>query len=122
VERSGDYFGATVNLAARVAAYAHADQILCTKTILEGIQSLAMAEIHSVGNVSFKNVAQPVAIFEIEDAKLSSHSHEIDPVCRMALDPNTAPAKLPLGKQLYYFCSFECAQKFALDPKPYLLH
>jgi YHS domain-containing protein len=105
-----------------VAAYARSDQILCTEVITEIVRGLDLAVSHPAGIVEFKNMTQPVAIFEIEGAEQPRHHHEIDPVCRMALDPNTAPAKLPLGKQLYYFCSFECAQKFALDPKPYLLH
>jgi adenylate cyclase len=119
VERSGDYFGATVNLAARVTAYARSDQILCTEAVAESIRSLDVAVIHSVGIVSFKNVEQPVALFEIEDAQRHMTHHEIDPVCRMGLDPDTAPAQLPFRDRLYHFCSFACAQKFAQAPEFY---
>jgi class 3 adenylate cyclase/YHS domain-containing protein len=120
VERSGDYFGATVNLAAQVTSYAHSDQILCTEAIAASVNSLDIAICRSVGMVNFKNVAQPITIFEIEDAQRSMSGHEIDPVCRMALDPNTAPAQLPFEGHLYHFCSFECAQKFAQNPAFYL--
>lgn len=121
VERSGDYFGATVNLAARITAYARSDQILCTQAIAESIRSLDVAVIHSAGIVSFKNVAQPVALFEIEDSQHHMTHREIDPVCCMGLDPDTAPARLPFRDRLYHFCSFACAQKFAQAPETYVL-
>lgn len=120
VERSGDYFGATVNLAARITAYARSDQILCTEAIAESIRRLDMAVIHSAGMVSFKNVAQPVALFEIEDSQHLMKHREIDPVCRMGIDPDLAPARLPFRDRLYHFCSFECAQKFARTPETYV--
>jgi len=120
VERSSDYFGATVNLAARITAYAHSDQILCTEAVAESIRSLDIAVIYSAGIVSFKNVAQPVALFELEDSQRHMTHHEIDPVCRMGLDPNTAPARLPFRDRLYHFCSFACAQKFAQAPDTYI--
>lgn len=120
VERSGDYFGATVNLAARVTSYARSDQILCTEAVAESIRSLDIAVIHSFGMVDFKNVTRPVALFEIEDSQRHRLHHEIDPVCRMRLDPDIAPARLPFRDQLYYFCSFECAQKFAQTPEAYI--
>lgn len=120
VERSGDYFGATVNLAARITAYARSDQILCTEAVAESIRALDVAVIHSAGIVSFKNVAQPVALFELEDSQHHVTHHEIDPVCRMGLDPDTAPARLPFRDRLYHFCSFACAQKFAQTPEAYV--
>lgn len=120
VERSGDYFGATVNLAARITAYARSDQILCTEAIAAEIRSLDFAVIHSAGMVSFKNVAQPVALFEIEDLQHHTTHREIDPVCHMRIDPDIAPARLPFRDRMYHFCSFECAQKFAMTPETYV--
>lgn len=119
-ERSGDYFGATVNLAARVAAYARSDQILCTETVAGLIRDLNIAVIHSAGIASFKNVAQPIALFLLEDAQFHSAHREVDPVCRMGIDPDTAQAQLPFRDRLYHFCSFACAQKFAQDPESYI--
>jgi adenylate cyclase len=120
VERSGDYFGAVVNLAARIAAYARPDQILCTEAIAESVSNLDIAICQPTGVVSFKNIAQPVAIFEIEDRQRTMSAQEIDPVCRMALDPLTACAQLPFEDHLYHFCSFECAQKFVQNPTVYI--
>lgn len=120
VERSGDYFGAAVNLAARITAYARSDQILCTNTVAQSIRNLDIAVIYSVGMVSLKNMAQPVELFEIEDSQHRMAYREIDPVCRMGLDPGTAPARLPFRDRLYHFCSFACAQKFAQAPELYV--
>lgn len=119
VERSGDYFGAAVNLAARITAYARSDQILCTNAVAGSIRNLNLAVIHSAGIVSFKNIAQPVALFELEDLQQHMTHRVIDPVCRMGLDPDTAPARLPFRDRLYHFCSFACAQKFAQAPEIY---
>jgi YHS domain-containing protein len=43
----------------------------------------------------------------------------MDPVCRMRLDPGTAPARLPVGDITHYFCSLGCARAFAASPESY---
>ena len=121
VERAGDYFGATVNLAARITAYARSDQILCTGAVADAIRGLKIALTHSAGIVTFKNVSQPVALFQIDDLSQDMTRHEIDPVCRMGIDPDTAPARLPFQDRLYHFCSFACAQKFVQAPDVFVV-
>lgn len=120
VERDGDYYGATVNLAARVTAYARSDQILCTASVAETTRPLNIAVFRAVGSSHFKNIAQPVALFEIGDPNRSVAHSDIDPVCRMRLDPECAPARLPFGERVYHFCSFKCAQAFAQAPEVYI--
>lgn len=120
VERDGDYFGATVNLAARVTAHARSGQVLCTESVAEAIRSLENVVTHSSGMANFKNVSQPVALFEIEDAQCHKLHQAIDPICRMGIDPETAPARLPYLDNMYHFCSFDCAQKFAQSPEVYV--
>ena len=120
VERGGDYFGATVNLAARVTAYARSDQILCTEAVTETIRGLNIASIQSAGTAIFKNVSQPVALFQLGDLLQNKSPHEIDPVCRMGIDPESASARLLFQDHMYHFCSFSCAQKFAQLPGLYV--
>ena len=108
-----------MNLAARVTAYARSGQILCTAPVAEAIRDLATARLHPVGEGHFKNVAQPVTLFAIEDPRHPSTQSEIDPVCRMRIDPQRAPARLPFGGRTYVFCSFACAQTFARSPETY---
>ncbi|GAB4577382.1 MAG: hypothetical protein Fur0022_01130 [Anaerolineales bacterium] len=121
VERAGDYIGATVNLAARITAYARSDQILCTEAVVNAIRPLEIAAIRAVGSAQFKNVTQPVALFEIEDPRHPAAPSDTDPVCRMRLDPERTLARLPYGDHVYHFCSFNCAQKFAQAPEMYVM-
>jgi len=120
VEQDGDYFGATVNLAARVTSYARSGQVLCTESVVESIRSLENVVAHPTEIADFKNVSHPVTLFEIEDAQSHKLHQEIDPVCRMGINPDTAPARLPFQDVVYWFCSFECAKKFAQSPEDYV--
>jgi hypothetical protein len=48
--------------------------------------------VQPAGSAQFKNVSEPIDLFEIRrNAGASSHS-SIDPVCRMRVDPTAAPA------------------------------
>lgn len=46
---------------------------------------------------------------------------ELDPVCGMGVNPETAKAKTEHGERTYYFCGDGCAQRFEKDPEKYLL-
>jgi YHS domain-containing protein len=65
-------------------------------------------------------VSQLITLFEIHDPQRATVPEEFDQVCRMRLEPESAPARLPYGERLYYFCSFNCAQKFARSPENYV--
>lgn len=121
VERRGDYFGATVNIAARVTAFARSDQALCTEPVAEAIRNLSLVTLRPAGAQHFKNVTQLITLFEIHDPHRPTTVEDFDPVCRMRLDPERAPARLPYGDRMYHFCSFNCAQKFARTPEAYAL-
>lgn len=44
----------------------------------------------------------------------------MDPVCKMEVDPEKAPAKAEYKGQIYYFCSPACKKAFEKDPERYL--
>jgi len=44
---------------------------------------------------------------------------EIDPVCKMKVDPAKAAAKVTYAGQTYYFCSDTCHKAFSADPQQY---
>src|SRR5213082_2857765 len=47
-------------------------------------------------------------------------AHDVkDPVCRMAVDSDTAKFKHKLGNKTFYFCSKQCQEKFAASPEKY---
>lgn len=119
VERDGDYFGAAVNVAARVAAHARSGQTLCTAPIAAAARFLDAVNIRPAGRGHFKNVTEPVELFEISDRDEATAGAETDPVCHMRIDAATAPARLPYGDRMFLFCSFECARAFAERPETY---
>lgn len=118
--RDGDYFGSAVNLTARIAAYARAGQVLCTREVADRARKSALATVVPLGNVVLKNIAQPVELFDLELAGRQLTQTEIDPVCRMQLAPETSAGRLTLGERTYYFCSLECAGAFAEAPASFV--
>ena len=44
----------------------------------------------------------------------------LDVVCKMQVDPKTAPAKTEYKGQTYYFCAPGCKVAFVKDPQKYL--
>ena len=44
----------------------------------------------------------------------------IDIVCKMEVDPKTAPAKSEYKGKTYYFCAPGCKRAFDKDPEKYL--
>jgi adenylate cyclase len=60
VAQSGDYYGNTVNLAARITDYARPNEVLVSSAVLP--QSLPGVELEEIGEVTLKGVAQPVRL------------------------------------------------------------
>lgn len=92
VERDGDWFGATVNLAARVSAAAAGGELLlteATRTVAGEVEGVALRER---GRWTFRNVAAPVEVYAaVRQGAHSSAGLPIDPVCRMAVSPSRRP-------------------------------
>jgi adenylate cyclase len=67
VVQSGDYFGRTVNLAARIAAYAGAGRVLVSERVAERAppQGVAFVEF---GQVQLEGIAHPVRLLEAHRA------------------------------------------------------
>ena len=114
VARGGDVFGATVNLASRVAAHAGGGQVLATASVADA----ARVEARSLGAVAFRNLADPVEVFELNPCP-SPHGREIDPVCRMAIERGRAAGRLTHRDHEHWFCSLRCAGAFAAEPDRY---
>jgi class 3 adenylate cyclase len=120
VERDGRYFGTALNLTARLAARAGADEIFCTAAVAEACRDLAGVAFRGLGALRFKNVPTPVDVFTVVSQQADHQSAALDPVCRMRLDPGAAPARLPFGNTTHYFCSLGCARAFAASPESYV--
>jgi class 3 adenylate cyclase len=111
VRRGDDWFGATVNLAARVADLATAGQVLLTDATRRRAGSLTEIEVRDNGDHRFKNVAQAVRIWS---ARSGRHGPPlpVDPVCRMVIDPARAAAQTTREGERYWFCSEHCLEAF----------
>ena len=65
VERSGDYFGTTINVAARVSALAAGGEVLVTGQTAALAPDLEGVRYESRGRQVLRNVAEPVEIFAV---------------------------------------------------------
>jgi class 3 adenylate cyclase len=131
VERDDDWFGATVNLAARVSAAASGGEVLLTGASAAAAGAPGGGELAAVpphrnvvlqprGSRALRNVAEPVELYEAScDLARSREALPIDPVCRMAVDPQHAAGTLNLEGLEYLFCSLDCARRFADAPERY---
>lgn len=119
VERRGDWFGATVNLAARVSGAASGGEVLITDATRLAAGPLGQIQLVPRERRTFKNLAEPVRIYAAVQAEQSATGMPIDPVCRMAVDPDHSAGTLRHGTTQYFFCSLACASAFAADPDRY---
>jgi class 3 adenylate cyclase/YHS domain-containing protein len=117
IERNGDYFGASVNLAARVSSAAAGGEVLVTGQTAALVPDLEGVIFESRGRKSLRNVSEPVNLFAVLRTNESGTGKlPTDPVCRMAVDPERAPGQLTCEGTVYFFCSLTCAGTFAQDP------
>lgn len=118
LSRDGDYLGATVNLAARVAGQAGSGQVLVTSAVA-GTARESGLDVAELGPHRLHNVSEPVELFEIR-LGASEACDTIDPVCRMRVKSVSAAGSLSHAGQRFWFCSMTCVAAFAADPGRYL--
>jgi class 3 adenylate cyclase len=120
VERAGDWYGATVNIAARVSGLAAGGEVLVTAATRSAAGDPEGVEFRARGSHELKNVREPVLVHAASrTAARDDEGLEIDPVCRMSVDPGRAAGKLVYEGDEYCFCSLECAARFASSPSEY---
>lgn len=105
VERKGDYFGASVNLAARVSALASGGEVLLTGQTAALAPDLEGVLYESRGRQTLRNVAEPLEIFAaLRVGEAAEGRLPVDPVCRMVVDPDRAAGRLLHDGSTYFFC------------------
>ena len=118
VARDGDYFGATVNLAARVSGLAAGGEVLLTGHTAALAPDLPGVFYEPRGRQALRNVREPVELFAAVRTGEPGHRRlVIDPVCRMAVDPDHAAGRLTFDGQDHFFCTIGCAGEFARAPE-----
>ncbi len=120
LERDGDWFGATVNLAARIAGLAAGGEVLATDATIAAADQGHNFSLEKRGRVYLRNVSEPVLLFAVlRRGVVSTADLPLDPVCRMAVAPESAVGTLQHAGTTHFFCSLECASRFAADPERY---
>src|SRR5215218_909266 len=111
VEREGDWFGATVNLAARVSAAASGGEALLTAAT-RAAGRLVGTELRERGRWTFRNVTEPVPVYAaVRQGTRSSAG--------LPIDPWHSAGRLTHQGVEYCFCSLGCAGAFAQHPARY---
>jgi adenylate cyclase len=119
-ERDGDWFGSTVNLAARVAGEAAGGEVLVSEATRSALVRPERFNFRERGRVQLRNISEPALLFAaLRRGLLATDDLPVDPVCRMAVAPDSAAGSLEHGGTAYVFCSLPCAQRFAADPQRY---
>lgn len=120
VPRDGDWFGASVNLAARIADLARAGEVLMSaETKAHAEDALLPGQLQARGRRHLKNVGEPVRVFALVSEQIAERRLPIDPVCRMAIDPELAAARIVHRGAELCFCSAACAESFRNTPERY---
>lgn len=119
-QRDRDWFGATVNLAARISALAGCDEVLLSDATRTQAGTLDGIVLRERGRRPLRNVAEPVLLFEVlRETGRSTSGLPVDPVCRMAVDPDNAAGSLRHDGVTYYLCSLPCVHSFTERPDRY---
>lgn len=108
IEHEGDYYGTTINVAARMAALASPDEILASSDVADAARTGGWIAT-STGARTLRNIAEPIELFRIRPS--SRAALPIDPICHMRVDPASAIA-VQRGNETTYFCSERCAETY----------
>jgi class 3 adenylate cyclase/YHS domain-containing protein len=120
VERDGDWFGAAVNLAARVSGAASGGEVLLSDATRQAADELGSVNLRERGRQELKNVSDPVLLFAaLRAGERDDSGLPIDPVCRMAVDPDRSAGTLRSRNTEFHFCSLACVEAFAAAPERY---
>lgn len=118
--RDGDWFGAAVNLAARIADLAQAGEVLLSDATRQAAGAAVLpGQVLGRGRRTVKNMSEPVELYALVPEGLAGRRLPIDPVCRMAIDPAADHERRSHGGSEYYFCSAGCASAFDRAPRHY---
>jgi class 3 adenylate cyclase/YHS domain-containing protein len=117
--RDGDWVGANVNLAARVAAEAGPHEVVVTGAVRHAASGLADVEFVPLPRRRLKGVAEPLDLFAARSANAPATARIVDPVCGMELGPQDVAVRLSLAGHERAFCSPECLRRFVAAPERY---
>ena len=114
-----DYYGAAVNLAARVAGQARGGQLLVTAGVAVAARHLGAIITH-IGSINLRNVSESIDVYDVRVSD-SAQAAVTDPVCQMRV-PATGDSAIVLdwSGRRFQFCGLPCVSRFAANPERYL--
>jgi adenylate cyclase len=118
VRRGDDWFGSTVNVAARVAALARPGEVLLTAETARAAGELEAISFINRREAKLRNLPRAI---ELVTAASDKEVGELvrDPVCQMLIDPELASERLEVDDTEHWFCSAECRAAFEAEPSAY---
>lgn len=105
LNRGGNYFGTTINLASRIASKASSGTLWCSGDYLEALENKSALTFHPKGKHAFKNLTEEFEIAELVISELQSF--HIDPVCKMRINEPEKAIRHP-EEENTFFCSEHC--------------
>ena len=118
--RNGDWFGSTVNVAARISAHAAGGEVLLSESTRAAAGPVDGVRLHDRGTHRLRGISQRIHLFAAVRLGARRDNVPIDPVCRMVVEPDRCAGTLLHDGLEYHFCSFECAGRFAASPEDYI--
>lgn len=120
--RGADWFGSTINIAARVSEIAGPCEVLLTAATWHAAGPMPGVEFEERGPQELRHVVAPVDLYHARTAGVTGRDDPwaIDPVCQMRLKVAQAATSLDHEGARFHFCSEECADRFALSPERYI--
>jgi len=113
--REGDYIGATVNLAARVAMAGAAGQFLITEDLHDAIGDRADVRFTLLPPRRLKGLRDPIRLVEV-GRREPEVDRETDPVCGLLLHADDVVTRTTWRDTTYAFCCDLCKQAFMENP------
>jgi adenylate cyclase len=114
LRRANDFFGSTVNIAARIAALASPGQLLATQPVADAAAASGIV-VSDIGNVALRSIADHLPLYAIELAPAYDPAW-IDPVCKMHAPYEAYRKTTPTAP---WFCSERCAEAYRRSPETY---
>ncbi len=118
--RDGDFVGAVVNLAARVASVTEPMQFLVTDDVLTGLNLDTTVTVVSQETRSLKGLHEPVRLHAVSAHTAATSTRELDPVCGMAIRAESERETRVWRNTSYAFCSPACGDAFLAQPGRYV--
>ena len=110
--QAGEYLGATVNLAARLAAAAERHQVLVGADVRREAADAPGVAFRPVGARRLKGITEPVEVWDATSTTAGTRARLVDPVCGMELSPEEVSVRLSSDAGEVAFCSQACLRRY----------